>query len=34
VEVSVSAELAVTLRGPVQEVYKGSLTRGFLDSLA
>ena len=33
VEVSVSAELAVTLRGPVQEVYKGSLTRGFLDSL-
>ena len=34
VEVTVSAELELTLRGPVQEVYKGSLTQGFLDSLA
>ena len=33
VEVTVSPELELTLRGPVQEVYKGSLTRGFIDSL-
>ncbi|SVB51298.1 uncharacterized protein METZ01_LOCUS204152 [marine metagenome] len=33
VEVTVSPERELTLRGPVQEVYRGSLTAGFIDSL-
>jgi len=32
-EVMVSAESAVTLRGPVQEIYRGALTPGFLEEL-
>lgn len=33
-QVTVSAESAVVLRGPVQEVYRGRLTSGFLEGLA
>lgn len=33
VEVTVSPERELRLRGPVQEIYKGSLTSGFIDSL-
>ena len=33
-EVTVTAQMEITLRGPVQEVSGGSLTRGFLDFLA
>ena len=32
-EVTVSPESHVTLRGPVQEVYRGRLTQGFLEGL-
>ena len=34
VEVTVTAEMEITLAGPVQEVSMGSLTKGFLDFLA
>lgn len=32
-QVTVSAEADVTLRGPVQEIYRGRLTAGFLEEL-
>jgi diaminopimelate epimerase len=33
-QVSVDAEFGVTLRGPVQEVFQGRLTQGFLASIS
>jgi diaminopimelate epimerase len=34
VEVTVTAEMEITLAGPVQEIFLGSLTKGFIEFLA